>query len=51
METYPLLITSWGQFTCRAVSTADYGDGIDEHHCPSFDTPQEVADWIKENIE
>ena len=43
---YPLLITHWGQFTCDAVTKKDFGDGVEERSCPSFDTPQEVAEWV-----
>lgn len=46
---YSLLITEWGQFTCNAVTYEDFGDGSDEHRCPYFDTPKEVADWVAEH--
>mgnify|MGYP003654262801 len=46
---YPLLITEFGQFTCHATTLQDFGDGVDVHYCPSFDTPQEVAEWVHEH--
>jgi hypothetical protein len=46
---YPLLISEWGQFTCHATHKENLGDGIDEHRCPYFDTPKEVAAWVSEH--
>ena len=47
--TYPLELTTCGMFTCNAVSNADYGDGLDRHPCPDFETIQEVLDWLSDN--
>ena len=50
MNEYVLKVTEWGQFTCDAVATSDFDDRY-ECPCPDFDTIQEVADWVKENMQ
>ena len=52
MNEYVLKITEYGQFTCDAVATSDFDDSHEyECPCPDFDTIQEVADWVKENMQ
>ena len=54
MTEYVLKVTEYGQFTCNAIAifaTPDFDDSHEyECPCPDFDTIQEVADWVKENM-
>lgn len=44
-----LIITAHGLFTCNHETYEDWGDGLEVHYCPDFETPKEVADWVAEN--